>query len=232
MKGMREDKYDLVFDGPHFVSWRVSELNHTPLVKLPGQLSFVVIARKDNPKVMTLDDLAGYPICGHAPPNLATLTMQDQFSHNPARQPHIKVVRGFKNVYKNTLDKKCEAGVMPDKIYRKLDKKDAEKSTDVLFRSAGIPHQAISASPKLAQELRAKVQEALLSEEGKTATNGLRSRFAGGKEMVTTDSAEYQGFGYLLGDFWGFEIKESSSAESEFPSEMVSASPTRLAIRN
>jgi len=123
MKEMRMGEYDLAFDGPHFVSWRIAALQHTPLVRLPGKLEFVVISRKDNAKVTKIQDLAGKPICGHAPPNLATLTMQDQFQ-NPSRQPRIEVVRGFKNVYNAMVAGKCEAAVIPAKVYKKLNKGD------------------------------------------------------------------------------------------------------------
>ncbi len=207
MKGMRMGEYDLAFDGPHFVSWRVAALQHTPLVRLPGKLVFVVISRKDNTKISKLQDLAGKSICGHAPPNLATLTMQDQFQ-NPARQPRVQVVRGFKNVYKAMVEGKCEAAVIPAKVYNKLNKKDEKQQTRILFRSAGLPHQAISAAPSIPEEVQQQIQAALLSEEGIAATKKLRKRFAGGKEMISTDRVEYEGYGFLLNDFWGFELDE------------------------
>ena len=34
---LRNDVYDIVFDGPHFVSWRVKNLKHDVLLKLPGK---------------------------------------------------------------------------------------------------------------------------------------------------------------------------------------------------
>ncbi len=212
MKGMRMGEYDLAFDGPHFVSWRVAALQHTPLVRLPGKLVFVVISRKDNAKAATLKELAGRPICGHAPPNLATLTMQDQFQ-NPARQPSVVVVRGFKNVYKAMLKGKCDAAVIPAKVYDKLNKKDEQKQTQILFRSTGLPHQAISASPKIPEDVQQAIRAALLSPEGVAATKNLRKRFAGGKEMIATDRADYEGYGFLLSDFWGFELDEDETAE-------------------
>jgi len=212
MKEMRMGEYDLAFDGPHFVSWRVAALQHTPLVRLPGKLVFVVISRKDNAKVTKLQDLAGKPICGHAPPNLATLTMQDQFQ-NPTRQPRVEVVRGFKNVYNAMVAGKCDAAVIPAKVYNKLNKKDEQKQTQVLFRSTGLPHQAISASPKIPDDVQQNMRAALLSPEGIAATENLRKRFAGGKEMIATDRAEYEGYGYLLSDFWGFELEEEEAIE-------------------
>jgi len=39
-----------VFDGPHFVSWRMTKLQHVPLVKFPGNLEFVVAVRKPAPR--------------------------------------------------------------------------------------------------------------------------------------------------------------------------------------
>ncbi len=45
-KEMQKGTYDLVFDGPHFVGWRMAKLGHVPLVKFPGNLSFVVIVKQ------------------------------------------------------------------------------------------------------------------------------------------------------------------------------------------
>ena len=112
MKDMQDGRYDLVFDGPHFVSWRVENLEHTPLVRLPGALEFVIVARRDDQQIIGLPDLAGHVVCAHAPPNLATLTLQNQFP-NINRQPQIKAIRGFPNAYKALLDQQCRATVMP-----------------------------------------------------------------------------------------------------------------------
>ncbi len=214
MKGMRMGEYDMAFDGPHFVSWRVAAVEHTPLVRLPGKLEFVVISRKDNANINKLQDLAGRPICGHAPPNLATLTMLDQFQ-NPARQPRIEVVRGLKNVYSAMVDKKCDAAVIPAKIYNKLNKKDEQKLTQILFKSTGLPHQAISVASVIPADVQQEIRTALLSPEGIVATEKLRKRFAGGKEMIGTDTAEYEGYGFLLSDYWGFELDEDEIVVSE-----------------
>lgn len=205
MKDMQTGKYDLVFDGPHFVSWRVAKLNHTPLVRLPGALEFVVITKKDNGKIQEMNDLAGRYVCGHAPPNLATLTMQAQFS-NPNRQPQIRVIRGFTNVFNGLLEDKCDGAVIPAKVYNKLNKKDETKSTRILFHSTPLPHQAFSADPRIPSELQSKIRQSLLSPGGVKATVKLRDRFAGGKELLATDRGEYQGFSYLLQEIWGFQL--------------------------
>ena len=56
--GIREGKYDILFDGPHFVGWRMKKYGHKVLAKLPGSITFVVVARSDA-RVNKYQDLAG-----------------------------------------------------------------------------------------------------------------------------------------------------------------------------
>lgn len=95
---MQKDAYDLIFDGPHFVGWRMAKHQHTPLVKLPGNLSFAVIVRAKETRIENIESLAGHTVCAHAPPNLATLSLLAQFT-NPSRQPLVIEVKGFKAAY-------------------------------------------------------------------------------------------------------------------------------------
>ena len=44
---MRNGEYDMLFDGPHFISYRLLKKNHILLAKLPGELRFAIVARKD-----------------------------------------------------------------------------------------------------------------------------------------------------------------------------------------
>ena len=41
---MRADHYDIIFDGPHFASWRIAHLGHDALVRLPGTLEFMPVS--------------------------------------------------------------------------------------------------------------------------------------------------------------------------------------------
>ncbi|MEJ2105930.1 MAG: PhnD/SsuA/transferrin family substrate-binding protein, partial [Acidiferrobacteraceae bacterium] len=110
-KQMQDGHYDIIFDGPHFIGWRMAKIGHQPLVKLPGLLKFVVFTRADNKTIHSLDQLAGRPVCGLAPPNLATLSMYDQFP-NPVRQPLVIGVKSFPDDYARVMDGGCMAGVM------------------------------------------------------------------------------------------------------------------------
>lgn len=199
--GMRKGTYDLVFDGPHFVSWRMAHLKHVPLAKLPGNLAFVVAVRKDSNRINSIKDLAGRSVCGMAPPNLATLTLSSQFD-NPARQPLITEVRSFELAYQGVVNGKCMAAVMRDQMFDKLNKdKDAVK---VIFRSPGMPNQAFSAGPRFSTEERNKITEYLLSPEARKQLPQFFSRYSKDKDLIPARDTEFRELLVLLKDSWGF----------------------------
>lgn len=201
---MLKDAYDVVFDGPHFIGWRMAKLGHTPLVRLDGNLSFVVVARKDSERIRELKDLAGRKVCAFAPPNLATLTLYNAFA-NPARQPIIaEINKGFKEAYDGVLGGKCDGGVMQAALYAKFDEGSHKGQTQVLFRSQPVPNQGISVSRRITPEMQKKIADALLGPAGQKATAALREEFK--KDFVPAKPEEYQGLGVLLKDTWGFAL--------------------------
>jgi len=180
-RDLRKDVYDIVFDGPHFVSWRMSHLKHDVLVKLPGTLEFVVIVNDDDKGIKKLKDLIGKRICGIPPPNLATLTVIDQYP-NPVRQPVIWGVKGgFMNVFREFSAGGCRAAVFRTTFF---DKKltDLDRSnTRVLFRSKALPNQAISVSTRVSSEAKEKIIKSLTKGNGMLAAKSISRRFGGKK---------------------------------------------------
>ncbi|HEX9628236.1 MAG TPA: PhnD/SsuA/transferrin family substrate-binding protein [Acidiferrobacterales bacterium] len=198
--GMQKDAYDLVFDGPHFIGWRMAVHSHMPLVKLPGNLAFVVVVRAGETRFQSVENLAGHTLCAHAPPNLATLTTLAQFP-NPSRQPLVIEVKGFKPAYESLLAGKCVATVLPVAIHGQLDKD--KTMTRVLSKSKPVPNQALTVSKRVPTEMRAKIVNALLSPEGTAASAGLLARFNKDK-FEPANPSDYEGLGVLLKDVWGF----------------------------
>lgn len=202
---MQRGKYDLVFDGPHFISWRMTKVGHLPIAKLPGQLSFVVMTR-DDAKLATnsLDGLAGRKVCGLAPPNLATLTMYNQFP-NPMRQPQVKEMAGFNLAFKGVMDQQCDAAVMRDKMYNKL-QADSKTKSRVIWTSQAISNQGFSAGPRFTADDRKKIANALVSANAQQPLQKFFDRFSKqNKKLLPASAGEYAGLGSLLRDVWGFE---------------------------
>jgi ABC-type phosphate/phosphonate transport system substrate-binding protein len=201
-KGMTQGSYDLVFDGPHFNGWRQDKLGHVPLIKIKDDLIFVLITKAENQRITEAKNLVGRSICAHAPPNLGTLTLYSQFD-NPARQPVITQTEGWDNAYKGLIDGKCEATVVPLKNLAKFDAGE-KKLTKIIYKSPAMPNQALSAGRRITPDVQAKIKQALLSEEGKKATEKLREAYAI-KEFVSASREEYAGLGKLLKDTMYFE---------------------------
>ena len=197
---MQKGAYDLVFDGPHFNGWRMEKLDYNVLVKAPGDFSQVVVVRKDSTTV-DIKRLAGHKICAHAPPNLGTLILQGAFD-NPARQPLIAVVHGYKHIYQALLDGKCEAAVLPKKHLEKFDRE--RNAMRVVYQSKPLPNQALSAGPRITAEDREHIAAALLAPEAAAPTAKMREAYMGGKTFVSTSNAEYAGLGEYLRNEWGY----------------------------
>ncbi len=194
-RDMRTDKYDIVFDGPHFISWRVQNKKHQTVLKLPGSLQFVIIANKDDDKVNELDDLIGKKICGIPPPNLGTLTVYDAYKH-PARQPVIVPIRGgFKKVFKGFETGKCKGAVLRTTFYAKKLSEEQRATTKVLYKSPAMTNQGISVSSRVKPEARKIIVETIARGDRIPATKNILARFGGKakafKAATDSDYAEY-----------------------------------------
>jgi len=199
---MQKGAYDIVFDGPHFNSWRADRAQHNVLVKIPGEHIFVILVRKENNKIHELKQLAGRTLCAHAPPNLGTLTALNEFT-NPLRQPIIVNIDGWKNIYAGMMDGKCVAAVIPLKKLEQFET-DTGRQTKIVFRGATLPDNAISAGPRLNAQEQETITRALLSPEGEKATAKLRKKYAQGKSLAATTNKEFAGLSSYLKNEWGY----------------------------
>lgn len=192
-RDMRNDKYDIVFDGPHFVSWRIAHLGHQVLVKLPGHLQFVLLTDKDNKKYNKADDLIGRNICGISPPNLSTLSVLDYY-RNPVRQPVIKGIKGgMGKVFKSFKSGKCDAAVLRTAFYKKKLTKEQRAGMKQLFLSQKMPNQAISVSQRISPQAKRKIAESLTMGNGVVSTTGILKRFGGkAKSFIHASNTEFQ----------------------------------------
>ena len=199
--GLRKDQYDIVFDGPHFVGWRMKNLKHKVVAKLPGQLRYSVI-ENDTSGVKEVKRLAGLKVCSLASPNLLTLGFLDQFG-NPASQPIIVSVPSFKASLECVRSGQADAAIMRDKFWEKLPD-DQKKGMHLLYTTdTAFPHRAFSVSERVDAKATEQILAALTSEEGATAGKAVLQSFKA-KKFLPASAAEYEGLGRLLNPVWGF----------------------------
>ena len=201
-RDMRAGKYDLVFDGPHFIKYRLDKLEHVVLAKQPGDLRFVIVVKNDSP-IRTLNDLITKGVCSPSTPHLGTLTFLELFP-NPMRQPELKPVQGF-GAALNCIDNgKSHAAVLRDKYWNKRVKnKDDYRVIHMTERK--MPARGVTISSSVDKQTRSKIAKALVDVKG---NQYLQKAFStiGGSRFVVAQQREYDGLEELLQIIWGFHI--------------------------
>jgi len=200
---MRKGKYDIIFDGPHFVSWRMENINHQPIARLPGKLVFAAIV-KDGGVINNVKQLVGKKVCAVNSPNLATLMILDSFP-NPVRQPVIVSSRSFKDAFACLKAGKGQAAFIPLGFWKKFKKAGKTDGLRVLYttKKNPLPTRTFSISKRLEPATISAIQKALLNTEGQEGAEPLLKRFRR-KNFVEATSKEFEGLSRLLLSVWGF----------------------------
>lgn len=199
---MQKGTYDLVFDGPHFNSWRAARLGHHTLARLADEHAFAVVVRKDNTQITDIRQLAGKKVCGMNPPNLGTLAFLGEFG-NPLRQPFIASTTGWDQIYTGVvLDNKCAAGILPVANLNKLDR--TGHFTRVIHRTRALPNQAFSAGPRITRADQSRIAASLVSAAANDPTAALRAAYGSDKPLVAAAQEDYAGLDSFLKDQWGY----------------------------
>ena len=199
---MRHNRFDIVFDGPHFASWRIKYHQHAPLVKLPGTLKFYLITLQELTQINEPKDLAAHRVCVIPPPNLSALVLLARLD-GPAREPIIQPIKGgVKKVYQGLLERDCDAAVVRSTFYDEKLSEQQRAQLKILFASPEMPNQVITVSDALTAQQRAAMKEWLLAGEGRTVAEPVVRRFTGNQQQHFVDilGNEYTGYSSLLED--------------------------------
>lgn len=197
---MQKGVYDLVYDGPHLNGWRVAKLQHNIVARIPNDLVFVIVVKKGNTRITSVEQLAGRTVCAHAPPNLGTLMLLAKFE-NPARQPAIVAVDGWDNIFKGMMADQCVAALVPKNAWEKNDKGGV--ASKLIYKSNPLPNQAFSAGPRISKEDQAKISQALLSPAAAPYIESVVSEY-NATSLVAANRDEYVVLGDLLKNEWGY----------------------------
>lgn len=201
---MRNGKYDIVFDGPHFAAWRIKHLNHVPTVKLPGSLDFVVLARWDDKRITNLRSVASKPVCSLPSPNLGTMMILGQFD-NPVLHPQIFEVKGgFEDVLQAFKDGRCRAAVVRENAYKKLTEED-RKTYKVIFKSPPYPNQTVTVVSRINGKKRDRIVAAL-TKKNLAAGEKIFDQFSKSERFfIPAKPADYRDMETMLeGVVWGW----------------------------
>ena len=197
------------FDGPHFVAWRLHNQGATLGPRLPQPQDWRIFTWAGNPHIKAISDAVGSIFCAPPPPNFGTLWAQTLFT-NPSEQPYILNTKGWVNIYKAVVSRRCEIGIAPRITLNHMDPN--HKRTTIILRSPHFPNQAFSLSSALPAALQQRIISVLLSPAGETVLTPLRKRFAAGRTFVAGSAEQYKDVDQGLDNYWnpifGAEIKQ------------------------
>jgi len=204
---MQKGYYDIVFDGPHFSQWRVTNLNHTILVNLPEDLQFMVVTPLAMKKINTLSDLVLQSVCAQMTPQLGTLMLLQNF-YDRVAEPKLHFVHGEDKVYSDFTGGKCTAAVLRDKTYYKMSQAD-RSSYKVVYNSPVAPNDAITANSKLTREQRIALIKLLTNPDTAKVAAPIFDRFS--KNAVAfdiSDPNQFTGLDQLLLIAFGWDSRK------------------------
>ena len=196
-KEMQKGSYDIVFDGPHFAAWRLNKQSAQPVVKLPGSLSFVLVARKEA-NVSDKKDLIGKKVCSLPSPNLGAMTVYSMYP-NQMSQPVFKFVKGgMGKVTKTMLAGKCDGAILRKSFFNNKLSADQRASLIVLETSKPYVNQGVTLNARIPVEKRQLIIKSLTAGEGKQAAMPILNRFSGkAKNFVAANESEYSDLNLL-----------------------------------
>jgi len=194
-KEMKKDKYDIIFDGPHFAAWRIESLRARPLVKLQGSLRFVLVTLRTEYSVQQPEHLIGLPVCTLPSPNLGALSLFAMFPM-PARQPEYRLIThgGFKEVANALQRGECTAAILRSSYYYKKASNEFRDQTRVIKRSTAMTNQGITLSKRIPSNFDKAIAQYLTSKSSAEALQPLLERFTDSHGNFTmSDKSDYEG---------------------------------------
>lgn len=202
IEDMRNSRFSLLFDEPHFVGWRLTNRLHVPLVRLSGKLSFVIVSRRSDESIVQLSDIAGHSVCAAVPPALGGLILFERFD-NPSRQPRLRPTPGFGEAYDQLVGGHCRAAVLPSGQYETL--ADRRKLLRVLYLSEAYPNWALSVDKRIPSPVVNRIRDALLDPGNGRVADAVTGEFGPGIHLLPANEEEYKNHSRLLDDYWGLQ---------------------------
>lgn len=196
---IQSGRYDFVVDGAHLTGWRIKNRGYDALVKVSGEMRFVVIVPADS-RITSLAGLRGRAVCTMNPPHLGFLVLQSLFT--PTQQPGIRPFNALADVFKGVSEKKCAGGIVRDVMVKKLDPNG--KKVRVVHHYQPIPNETLSAGQRVTPSEKTKVVDAFLTITLDKALTPYHAAYMEGGRFERATNADYLRFVNLLEGQVGF----------------------------
>lgn len=195
IQGLRNGKPGIYFAAPHFSAWAVNKHKFVPILKLAGNLQYVLVSRRNDIRIFEVRDLARKRICTSKAPNLDFIVANNALRKSLNSPIIIAKDSSASAMLKNDTD--CDAFAVSEHMYIKFTRKDPYK---FIRLQQGEKHQnyAFISSPNITADTLKRFKSLMLNKQIQTLLKPLYSNYSlkpilikAQKKDFTTTSNDY-----------------------------------------
>ncbi|HEC13434.1 MAG TPA: hypothetical protein ENI80_09355 [Acidiferrobacteraceae bacterium] len=195
---MKQGKtYSLILDSAFYTDYRIKKMGYTPLVKVPGLVSYSLVSLPDL-GYFDAEELVGRKIASLIPPSPGGLVISRMFP-NTARQPMIIPVKDSNEALKLLRSGKVRAAMVPTPVAAR--EMNAGNDLSILKTSEQTPHITLSAGPSIDAPTQKLIRQALLT-AADTPSGQIMLQNIGFSGFEKTTKKAYDGYSKYLTEGW------------------------------
>ena len=195
---------DFVLDAAHFTDYRVQQKDYRVLAKFPDTVSFTVVTGEES-FVFEMEELISKKIATMASPGMGAIRLIGMFP-NPVRLPFYIEANNSVDAVNKVMEGYVDAAIIPSPLVGNFEGLNTVVSTDP------VPHMALSASPKVPDEVAQAVRQALI--EAKNTPEGQKMLEEMNIEYFEgADNQTYAGYADLLEGTFGYYSKVQAASK-------------------
>lgn len=169
---LEKGSFDFVYANPYHILKVSTSQGYIPLVRDREPLHGILVVRRDSP-LRKVEELAGKTLAVPSPNALgASLLIQADLQHVFKTQMSLLNVRTHSSVYLHVLNGLADAGGGVEKTLSEQDP-SVRDALRVLYTTRPMPSHPIAAHPRIARQIREKMQKALLEMGNTPSGKGL-----------------------------------------------------------
>lgn len=188
IQGIRQGRTGIYFAAPHFSAWAVKQHQFVPLLKLSGNLQYVLLSRQNDIDIFEVSDLARKRICASKAPNLDFILANSALTSSLNSPIIISKTSSATAMLKG--DKDCDAFVVSEHIFTQHALKNPYRFVRLQQSKKQLNHAFIS-SPDVDIETLTAFKKVMLSKTVTTLLEPLYSEYSSRPILIRATDDEF-----------------------------------------
>jgi hypothetical protein len=189
IQGLRQGRSGIYFAAPHFAAWAIDKHQFIPLLKLAGNLQYVLVSRRRDLDIFEVSDLVRKRICVSKAPNLDFILANSALSKS-LNSPLIIAQQSVFNSMQNKHSQ-CDAFAVSEHLFRQHALKQPYDFIR-LHQSFEYPNYAFISSPDIPEETHQAFKKLIQSKQIKTLLRPIYAEYSSKPILLSTKKKDYK----------------------------------------